>query len=265
MNLINPLDRHALRDQVRSAKPFPNLCLDNFLSPQFAEEVCQAFPSFEDAQRMGRVFSAVNEKRKVQVVESEKFSPPLAQLNQALASPEFLDLLSYAFDIPKLLADDQLVGGGVHQTGPQGLLDVHVDFNYIGERLLHRRLNILVYFNKDWREEWGGKLELWDKDVKVCHHSFLPILNRCIVFETSEISFHGVTAVKCPAGVSRKSFASYYYTKEAPAYWDGKYHSTVFKARPGEKLKGALLMPAEKAMRWTRWILHEAKRTLRGS
>ncbi len=140
MNLINPFDRRALREQVRSAKPFPNLCLDNFLSPQFAEQVCQAFPSFEDAQRMGRLFSAVNEKGKVQVVESEKFSPPVAQLNQALASPEFLDLLSYAFEIPNLLADSELVGGGVHQTGPQGHLDVHVDFNYIPERALHRRL-----------------------------------------------------------------------------------------------------------------------------
>ena len=264
MNLINPFDRRALREQVRSAKPFPNLCLDNFLSPQFAEQVGQAFPSFEDAQRMGRLFSAVNEKGKVQVVESGKFSPPVAQLNQALASPEFLDLLSYAFEIPNLLADSELVGGGVHQTGPQGHLDVHVDFNYIAERALHRRLNILVYFNKDWREEWGGRVELWDKDVKVCHHSFLPILNRCIIFETSEISYHGVTAVKCPAGVSRKSFAAYYYTREAPADWKGKSHSTMFKARPDEKLKGALLMPAEKAVRWTRWILHEAKRTLRG-
>jgi len=264
MNLISPIDRRALRDQVRNAKPFPNLCLDNFLSQQFAEQVCQAFPSFEDAQGMGRVFSAVNEKRKVQVVESKKFPPPVVQLNQVLASPDFLDLLSYVFDIPNLVADSELVGGGMHETGPEGRLDVHVDFNYIEERALHRRLNILIYFNKDWREEWGGRVELWDRDVKVCHHSFLPILNRCIIFETSEISYHGVTAVKCPAGVSRKSFAAYYYTREAPAHWNGTSHSTMFKARPDEKLKGALLMPAEKAVRWTRWILHEAKRTLRG-
>ena len=36
--------------------------------------------------------------------------------------------------IPNLLADDQLVGGGIHETGPRGHLDVHVDFNYIAER-----------------------------------------------------------------------------------------------------------------------------------
>src|SRR5260370_21526177 len=131
MNLINPFDRRALREQVRSAKPFPNLCLDNFLSPEFAEQVCQAFPSFEDAQRMGRVFSAVNEKSKVQVVESQKFPPPVFQLNPARASPDFLYLLSYVFDIPNLLADSELVGGGMHETVPQGRLHVHLDFHYL--------------------------------------------------------------------------------------------------------------------------------------
>src|SRR5260370_40847443 len=202
MNLLRPIDRRALRDQVRNAKPFPNLCLDNVLAPEFDEQVCQAFPSFEDAQRMGRVFSAVNEKGKVQVVESQKFPPPVSQLNQALASPDFLDLLSYVFDIPNLLADNELIGGGMHETGPQGRLDVHVDFNYIEERALHRRLNVLIYLNKNWRSDSDGRVELWDKDVKVCHHSFLPILNRCIIFETSQITFPWCTPSKSAAAVT---------------------------------------------------------------
>ena len=106
-------------------------------------------------------------------------------------------------------------------------------------------------------------IELWDREVKVSHHSFAPIFNRCIVFETSEISFHGVTPVTCPDTVSRKSFAAYYYTKEAPAHWTGESHSTIFRARPGERLKGAILMPAEKAMRWTRELLDRGKKSLK--
>jgi hypothetical protein len=264
MRLINPLDSRALREKVRQATPFPNLCIDNFLSEEFAARLHDVLPTYEEARRMGREFAAVNEKRKVQIVDSSKFPPPLKQLNEMLASRDFLDLMSYAFEIPNLLADDELVGGGVHETGPQGRLDVHVDFNYMSERALHRRLNLLLYLNKGWREDWGGRLELWDKDVKVCQHSFSPVFNRCIVFETSEISFHGVTAVTCPKNVSRKSFAAYYYTREAPAHWTGVRHSTIFKARPDEKLKGVLLMPAERAIRWTRRVFHEAKRTFRG-
>ena len=244
--LINPIDRDALRDQFRSASPYPFFKIDNFLNPQFAEEVYQSFPSFGDAKAVGKEFKGVNEQGKVQVTDANLFAEPVARLNRALASQEFLVLLAHVTGMPKLLADDQLVGGGIHQTGPRGHLDVHVDFNYIKERDLHRRLNILIYFNKDWEDHWGGNIELWDQDVKNCAHSFSPIFNRCVVFETNEISYHGVSAVECPPGHSRKSFAAYYYTKEAPAHWTGKAHDTIFRARPDEKFKGRVLMPAEK-------------------
>jgi hypothetical protein len=262
--LINPIDGNVLRQRVRSATPFPYVFIDDFLEERFAERVLTAFPSFDDALKMGRTFSAVNEKRKVQVTDPLRFDEPMAQLNQAISSPEFLKLLCHGFAIPDLLADDQLVGGGIHQTGPRGHLDVHIDFNYIPERDLHRRLNILIYFNKGWKDEWGGNIELWDEDVKICHHSFLPLFNRCVIFETSEISYHGVTAVRCPEGCSRKSFAAYYYTKEAPPHWSGAGHSTIFKARPHEVLKGQILMPLERACRRAGTTLRGVKRRIMG-
>jgi Rps23 Pro-64 3,4-dihydroxylase Tpa1-like proline 4-hydroxylase len=249
MTRINPIDRDQLRMQVGTAAPVKNFCIDNFLDESFAESVLAAYPSFEEALKVGTSFAAVNEKKKVQVTDSSTFAEPIAELNRELASPEFLGLLSDVFEMPNLLADEELVGGGIHQTGSRGHLDVHVDFNYIPERELHRRLNILIYFNKDWKPEWGGNIELWDADVKHCHHSFSPIFNRCVVFETNEISYHGVTAVKCPEGMSRKSFAAYYYTREAPAHWNGVAHSTIFRARPDEVLKGNVMMPLENAKR----------------
>jgi hypothetical protein len=267
LGVINPIDRESLRQSVRDAKPFPNFCIDNFLKPEFAEQVRQAFPSYDEAQKLGKSHHTVNEQGKFQITDARLFAEPVAELNRALASPEFLDLMSYVFDIPNLLADDQLVGGGIHETGPRGILDVHIDFNYITERALHRRLNILIYFNKDWRPEWGGNIELWDKDVKVCHHSFSPIFNRCIVFATSNISYHGVTAVACPPGNSRKSFAAYYYTKQAPPEWTGTKHTTIFKARPDEVVKGKILMPMQTVrskMRAARGRLGRAIRKIRG-
>jgi Rps23 Pro-64 3,4-dihydroxylase Tpa1-like proline 4-hydroxylase len=246
-SVINPIDKESLRNEFQNGQPFPFFCIDNFLDEDFANQVLDAFPSFVRARQVGKEFKGVNEKGKVQVTDSNLFAEPVQRLNQALASPEFLNLLSYVTGMPNLLADDQLVGGGIHQTGPRGHLDVHVDFNYIKERDLHRRLNILIYFNKDWERDWGGNIELWDREVKNCVHSFSPIFNRCVVFETNEISFHGVSAVRCPEGVSRKSFAAYYYTKEAPAHWTGRSHDTIFRARPEEKWKGRVLMPLERA------------------
>ncbi len=151
----------------------------------------------------------------------------------------------------------------MHMTGPQGRLDVHVDFNVVEDKGWHRRLNILVYLNPEWQEAWGGNVELWDADVRHCHHSLAPVFNRCVLFETSEISFHGVSAVRCPPGVARQSFAAYYYTAEAPAGWDGRAHSTIFRARPDERGRGYLLLPAERVGRRLRHGLHRAGRGVR--
>jgi hypothetical protein len=261
---IRPIDRDALRSQIRQAVPFPYCCIDGFLDEDFAERVHDALPSFAEAVKIGRTFSTVNEQGKVQVLDPSSLVGPVAELNRALATPEFLELLGDVFGMPSLLADEELVGGGIHQTGPRGHLDVHVDFNYIANRQLHRRLNILIYFNKDWKPEWGGNLELWDTKVKTCHHSFSPVFNRCVVFETSEKSYHGVTAVRCPEGHSRKSFAAYYYTREAPANWDGREHSTIFKARPDEVLKGKVMMPLEAARRRVETMLRRVKKKILG-
>lgn len=256
MDLINPIDRDALREKVRTALPFPHFCIDNFLNRSFAEEIHRSFPSFTEAKAIGREFATVNEKKKIQITDATRFAPAIARLNNLLASHEFIDLMSDVFGIQNLIDDPALMGGGIHETDTGGRLDVHVDFNFVDEKKWHRRLNILIYFNKDWKEEYGGYLDIWDKDVKKCYGSFAPLFNRACGFATSEISFHGVTPLACPAGVVRRSFATYYYTKEAPPGWTGEVHSTIFKARPEEWMRARLLMPAESS------VVH-AKRRLR--
>ncbi|MEM6992922.1 MAG: 2OG-Fe(II) oxygenase [Myxococcota bacterium] len=247
--VIQPLDIVALRAEFQKAQPFPFIVVDDFLEPEFAREVAAAYPSFSEALDRGFAFDFVNEKKKIQISEADKFPDPVQRLNEAISGPEFLSQLEEITGIENLLADTELAGAGMHVTGPQGRLDVHIDFNLLEERKLHRRLNILIYLNPEWHRSWGGEVELWDRQVKRCHHSLSPVLGRCVVFETSERSFHGVAAVQCPEHQVRKSFAAYYYTKEAPARWDGKFHDTVFRARPDERFRGYVLMPAERAQR----------------
>jgi 2-oxoglutarate-Fe(II)-dependent oxygenase superfamily protein len=260
---VNPIDAAALRARAAAATPFPFVVLDDFLEPEFARAVAEAFPVFEEAERIGRSFATVNEQQKVQITDAALFPAPISNLHELLASPSWLETIGELMNVPDLLADPQLVGGGMHETGPHGRLDVHVDFDYVAERQLHRRLNILVYFNPDWDSAWGGDLELWDRDVRQCVHRFAPLFNRCVIFATSDRSFHGVTALRCPAGVVRKSFAAYYYTRQAPPAWDGKPHPTRFRARPDERLKGAVLMPGERGVRALRAAVDGAKRAVR--
>jgi len=261
--VINPINVGELREKVRSATPFPFFAIDNFLDPVFARQVYDSFPSFQDAMKVGVTFKTVNEKQKIQITDSTKFAPHVFELNRLLAAPEWTGILSEAFDIPNLLSDDKLVGGGMHQTGSRGRLDVHVDFNYIAERQLHRRLNVLVYLNPVWQAEWGGNLELWDRKVERCDHSFQPLFNRCVAFETSDISYHGVTAVNCPPEHARRSFATYYYTKEPPSHWKGESHDTIFRSRPDEVVRGRVLMPAERAARFAQQSVQKLKRGIR--
>lgn len=148
--------------------------------------------------------------------------------------------------IPNLLADADLIGGGIHETNLGGHLDVHVDFNFNKINQAYRRLNIIIYFNKDWKEEYGSYLDLWDKDVKNRHGYFEPKFNRACGFLTSDISFHGVAPLLCPSIIIRKSFTTYYYTKAVPDDWSGVHNSTLFKARPDEWAKGKVLLPVEK-------------------
>lgn len=244
--MIRPLDRETLRRQFQEGKPFPFMAIDDFLDPEFAREVATSYPTYIEARTRGREFSAVNEKRKVQITDAAAFPEPVKKLNELLSSPGFIQDLEYITGIDNLLYDPKLEGGGMHLTGPRGRLDVHVDFNYVEDRKLHRRLNILVYLNEGWKDKWGGGVEIWDQQVRTCAYSFKPLLNRCVVFATSEISFHGVEPVTCPDGTQRISFAAYYYTKEAPAHWDGTKHSTVFKARPQELIRGHVLMPLQR-------------------
>ncbi len=249
MPAIRTLDIEELRRQFNEAEPFRHLCIDDFLDPGLAREAAAAYPSFETALARGFTFNFVNERKKVQVTDPTQFPEPVARLHEAISSAEFREQLSQITGIPNLLADPELIGGGMHVTGPHGRLDVHVDFNYVAERKIHRRLNILIYLNPEWHHDWGGEVELWDREVRRCYQAVRPLLNRCVIFETSDISCHGVAALTCPEGFERKSFAAYYYTREAPPGWDGTEHSTIFHARPDERWRGYVLMPAEKLQR----------------
>jgi Rps23 Pro-64 3,4-dihydroxylase Tpa1-like proline 4-hydroxylase len=246
---IAPYDRDLLKAQFDAAQPFRWFTIHPFLNAEFAREVVEAYPSFEQSRALGFEFTRLNEQRKVQITDSAKFPTPVAKLAEQLSAPAFLTDLEFITGIPKVLADPKLEGGGMHITGCGGRLDVHVDFNFLADRALHRRLNILVYLNRDWDPAWGGAVELWDRKVERRHHALAPQFNRCVVFETSNESFHGVQPVRCPPDRARLSFAAYYYTREAPPHWQGKPYDTIFRARPDEQLRGRLLMPLERMQR----------------
>ena len=154
-----------------------------------------------------------------------------------LNSAPFLDFLTGITGIKNLIADSYFDGGGMHQIQPGGKLAVHADFNKNSGTKLDRRLNALLYLNRDWKPEYGGELELWDRDMTRCRKKIAPLFNRLVVFSTTDFTFHGhPEPLKFPAGTTRKSLALYYFTNGRPADEISDAHSTLFRARPGENI-----------------------------
>ncbi len=244
-NPFGRFDREKLREQFTTAKPVPHIVIDDFIPADDARAVVAAYPDFGSALELGKTFKTVNERKKVQVSDYRKFTGAVSTLNTALASSEFLADLSYITNMPNLLADEQLLGGGIHITGPGAGWTFMLTSTSSRIDSFTGDWTLLLYLNEPWQKAWGGQFQLWDADVEHCEATFDPIFNRCVIFETNEVSYHGVIPVSPSAPAPRRSFATYYYTKEAPAHWTGASHSTIFRARPEERMKGLVLMPAE--------------------
>ena len=159
------------------------------------------------------------------------------QLLTELNSGAFIEFLEALTGIRGLVPDPHFEGGGLHQIVRGGHLNIHVDFNGHPRTGLDRRLNVLLYLNRDWKDEYGGAFELWNRDMTACEERVMPYFNRCVVFSTTSTSFHGhPEPLACPEDRTRKSMALYYYSKDRPAGESDGAHNTLFQARPGEEL-----------------------------
>lgn len=217
-----------LGEAYRARTPYPYGCFDNILPPEVLERVREELRALPEAESM---FDRPQERLKSSYMP-ERLQPYTRAVFHALNSKGFLAFLEELTGIEGLIPDPYYMGGGIHVVANGGHLDIHADFNHHSKINLERRLNVLIYLNKDWREEWGGSFEVWDKEMTGKVAGFVPLFNRMCMFNTGSDTFHGnPEPVNHPDGEPRMSIALYYYT----ATWDStrKSHTTLFKPRPG--------------------------------
>jgi hypothetical protein len=242
----------ALRADFSRARPFSHCVIDDFFTAPHAQALLDAFPAFERGNSINEDGVRANKS----VVERiHALGGAYRQLDACVQSSSFLDLIGRITGIPDLLYDVDYFGGGTHENRDGQALDNHIDFNFHPGNGWHRRLNLIVYLNPAWDDTWGGSLELHrdphdpdtDEVVRIA-----PLFNRCVIFETTEHSWHGFSRITLPAqqqNLSRRSIALYFYTRERPAAQVALKHSTVYvdRALPAHFTAGRMLTERDAA------------------
>ena len=213
----------------RAGDPFPHVVLDGVLTPNAFARAAAEFPAIEDEFWKG--YLHVNET-KYSNTEPDTWGRTLHDVAQEFCGPRFVSYLERLTGIEDLIPDWSMDGGGLHQTLRGGHLNIHADFTtHHTHEHWARRVNILLYLNTEWQEDWGGLLELWDRDMTAAQARVAPAGNRMLVFSTGEDTFHGhPDGLTCPPDVARRSMALYYFTEEAEV----RRRATNYQARPGE-------------------------------
>lgn len=220
----------ALHNQYVNAQPFPHIVLSDLIAPALLRKVVAEFPSADDVHGYDRSQERLKYEYGPQLWTGATTHNLFALFN----SEAFLAFLEEMTGFEGLIPDPYFFGGGLHETKRGGHLSVHADFNIHNKLGLIRRLNLLVYLNDDWAPEYGGGLELWDKDMQACEVAVTPTLGKAVVFTTALDSYHGhPNPLACPLDRSRLSMALYYYTSPREGLANVVSHTTVFQVRPG--------------------------------
>jgi len=246
---LDDMARTALRARFASAEPFPHLVLDDFLNLD-RHTVLDQFPG--DGWEHWKRFQDAYQHQKRACGDIEVLPELFRSMIYELSSPSFLKFLEQVTGISALIPDPYLMGGGLHSSGPGGILAPHADFHMYGKLALHRRINVLVYFNPDWRAENGGCLELFHKGEKTPAASVTPDFGRMVMFATDDRSIHGFTT-PIAQGRWRNSLALYYYTSEDTDRFSGDGDTYWYKhgAHRGARLAQLLAFKVLQHGAWT--------------
>ena len=215
------------------AEPYPHIVIDNFLPDLLLERILEHFP--KEKLPGDKFYEASYRGLHKRQIHPESCGSYMRSVFNFFNSSPILQFLEGLTTIEALMGDAYFNGGGFHEISTGGKLGIHADFRINKQLHLNRRLNMLIYLNKDWQDSYGGFLEIWDKTGSRKVDGIAPIFNRCVIFNTDADSYHGhPDPLNTPPEITRKSMALYYYTASERVYEDTPSYSTMYVARPDD-------------------------------
>jgi len=227
--------REINKSEYLENHPYPHIELDNLWDEEFIKNCAEDVLDFSKWQGEKNFYGS---EKKRYTNRYDDFPSNIKKIIDEAYSIKFLNWLKKFTGEEVILPDPFLVGGGIHSTIRGGFLKVHSDFNWNKQLSLFRKLNLLIYLNKSWNVKWGGHLELWSKNVKKCEKKISPLINKTVIFSTTDISYHGhPEPLNCPDDIQRNSIALYYYSPIKPKVFYYERNDTSYKERKVDNFK----------------------------
>lgn len=222
-------ERDCLRAAYAAAKPYPHIVVDGFFDEAMLDLIVSEFPKRDARDWIS--WDTPNELK--QTSRGISGLLPFTQLFfLQLCSEPFLEHIRYITGFPDLAFDPLFHGGGLHESVRGDWLNIHTDWTKHPVLPLTRRLNLIIYINRDWDLSWGGDLELYDPASKTCGARVAPLFNSAILFPTTSETFHGFSSpLTCPGNRTRKSISVYYWTPDSEALKESAHINFL----PGKK------------------------------
>ena len=228
------LNKTSLKEMFYATKEnIGYIYLDDLLTNEIASKIQDVFPKPEQM-----ILKKSLREDKYIAAQMNNFNPFLEELIYAFQDKKVVDLIGEICDIDTLFPDENLYAGGLSSMGYKQFLNPHLDNSHDKDRERWRVLNLLFYVTPDWKEEYGGNLELWPEGLNEKQITVHSKFNRLVVMATHNQSLHSVSPVNYQG--FRCCVSNYYFSK-TPLLQSDNFHVTSFRGRPESKVTDTIL------------------------
>ncbi len=226
--------KSILKQQFDSSKSgIGYFFIDDLLPENFVQKSFQLFPKATEM-----VHKKSLREDKFVAAQMNLYNPFLEELIFAFQDKKVVDLIGEICNINTLIPDENLYAGGISMMGNKQFLNPHLDNSHDKDRECWRVLNLLFYVTPNWKEEYGGNLELWPNGLKEKQTTIHSKYNRLAVMVTHNKSLHSVSPVVFEG--YRCCVSNYYFSK-IPILETDHFHVTSFRGRPENKFTDKIL------------------------
>ena len=220
--------------------PYPYYVQNNILDNDFALNIQNEILNI-DNDKWDRYDNPL--EKKFTLRDKNELPINTQKLFNIMTSEQFIENLSDIVGI-KLYNDPTKNWWGIHKYKNGDYLDIHSDAGIHPINNMKKHITLGIYLSKNWKEDNGGNLEIWEGDsvlkkkpeLNKCITKILPSFNKLILFNNTNNAWHGnPEPVKCDDNSTRIFVTLSYLSNEYNFPYDKKFKKAFFIKRPNDK------------------------------